>query len=94
MPSPGANVTGDGRFARSVYITGVTVAISFRPPPRARFFVAPPRFFAQEQRNGVELAVGGGSFCLGKRRTRRRVKIKRGKPLDRVSPLNPLPDLL
>ena len=29
--------------------------------PKARFFGAPPRFFAQEQRNGVELAVGGGA---------------------------------
>ena len=37
---------------------------------KARFFGAPPRFFAQEQRNGVELAVGGGGFCPGKRRTR------------------------
>ena len=26
---------------------------------QARFFGAPPRFFAQEQRNGVESAVGG-----------------------------------
>ena len=29
--------------------------------PKARFFGAPPRFFAQEQRNGVERAVGGGA---------------------------------
>ena len=133
---------------------------------KARFFGAPPRFFAQEQRNGVELAVGGIDFCPGKRRTRtiprhppaprpksgeerpvyrgssahanggatrvkkrfslaarhrffgqapkkwgriagqaidplpayRRTRTKRktrrGKPLDRVSPLNPLPDLI
>ena len=62
LPSPGANGICYGRFARSVYCTGVTVVIRFRPPPKARFFGAPPRFFAQEQRNGVELAVGGGSF--------------------------------
>ena len=30
--------------------------------PKARFFGAPPRFFAQEQRNGVELAVGADGF--------------------------------
>ena len=62
LPSPGANGICYGRFARSVYCTGVTVVIRFRPPPKARFFGAPPRFFAQEQRNGVGLAVGGGSF--------------------------------
>ena len=37
---------------------------------KARFFGAPPRFFAQEQRNGVELAVGATTHCPGKRRTR------------------------
>ena len=40
--------------------------------PKARFFGAPPRFFAQEQRNGVELAVGGRGFCPRERRTRNR----------------------
>ena len=70
LPSPGANGIGYGRFARSVKLTGVTVVIRFRPPPKARFFGAPPRFFAQEQRNGVESAVGGRDFCPGKRRTR------------------------
>ena len=46
-----------------------------QPPwrhPKARFFGAPPRFFAQEQRNGVELAVGGRGFCPRERRTRNR----------------------
>ena len=134
--------------------------------PKARFFGAPPRFFAQEQRNGVESAVGGNDphprnrrtrrkpqtstspspsrakmskdnrgrsahanggaagvkkrFSLAARhrffgqapkkwgriagqgndhlptyrRTRRKRKTRRGKPLDRVSPLNPLPDLM
>ena len=38
--------------------------------PKARFFGAPPRFFAQEQRNGVELAAGGRDFYPRKRRTR------------------------
>ena len=38
--------------------------------PKARFFGAPPRFFAQEQRNGVESAVGGRDFYPRKRRTR------------------------
>ena len=56
LPSPGANGICYGRFARPVYCTGVTVVIRFRPPPKARFFGAPPRFFAQEQRNGVEWA--------------------------------------
>ena len=55
-PSPGANGIGDGRFARSVLLAGVTVVIGLRLPPKARFFGAPPRFFAQEQRNGVERA--------------------------------------
>ena len=29
------------------------------PPPQALFFGAPPRFFGQDQRNGVELAAQG-----------------------------------
>ena len=40
--------------------------------PKARFFGAPPRFFAQEQRNGVELAAGGIDFYPRRRRTRNR----------------------
>ena len=54
LPSPGANGICYGRFARLVDCAGVTVVISFRSPPTARFFGAPPRFFAQEQRNGVD----------------------------------------
>ena len=38
--------------------------------PKARFFGAPPRFFAQEQRNGVEWAVGATNYRPRKRRTR------------------------
>ena len=38
--------------------------------PKARFLGAPPRFFAQGQRNGVERAVGGRDFYPRKRRTR------------------------
>ena len=76
MPSPGANVTGDGRFARSVKLTGVTVVIRFRLAPKARFFGAPPRFFAQEQRNGVERAAGGIDFYPRRRRTRSRAQIR------------------
>ena len=38
--------------------------------PKARFFGAPPRFFAQEQRNGVERAVGATNYLPRKRRTR------------------------
>ena len=38
--------------------------------PKARFFGAPPRFFAQEQRNGVERAVGRRDYLPRKRRTR------------------------
>ena len=34
LPSPGANVTGCGRFARVVELAGVTVVISFRLPPK------------------------------------------------------------
>ena len=63
LPSPGANGICYGRFARLVDCAGVTVVISFRSPPKARFFGAPPRFFGQEQRNGVELAAGGRGFC-------------------------------
>ena len=70
LPSPGANGIGYGRFARSVKLTGVTVVIRFRLAPKARFFGAPPRFFAQEQRNGVEWAVGEKEYCPTKRRTR------------------------
>ena len=40
------------------------------PTTQARFFGAPPRFFAQEQRNGVELAVGATIQRPRKRRTR------------------------
>jgi len=39
---------------------------------KARFFGAPPRFFAQEQRNGVESAVGGNDPHPRNRRTRRK----------------------
>ena len=63
-----------------------------QPPwrhPKARFFGAPPRFFAQEQRNGVERAVGGRDFCPGKRRTRTNPKEKGGTPGE-GSPLDPL----
>ena len=84
LPSPGANGICYGRFARSVYCTGVTVVIRFRPPPKARFFGAPPRFFAQEQRNGVERAAGGIDFCPRKWRTRTRLvdgETKKDAPL-------------
>ena len=91
LPSPGANGICYGRFARPVYCTGVTVVIRFRPPPKARFFGAPPRFFAQEQRNGVERAAGGRDFYPRKRRTRTNVK-KRGNPR-RGFPLGPPPAL-
>ena len=70
LPSPGANGICYGRFARLVDCAGVTVVISFRSPPKARFFGAPPRFFAQEQRNGVERAAGGRDYYPIKRRTR------------------------
>ena len=46
---------------------------------QARFFGAPPRFFAQEQRNGVERAAGGRDFCPGERRTRTGRKKAGGK---------------
>ena len=65
LPSPGANGIGYGRFARSVDLAGVTVVYRFRLPPKARFFGAPPRFFAQEQRNGVELAGPALSIARG-----------------------------
>ncbi len=55
---------------------------------QARFFGAPPRFFAQEQRNGVERAVGGNDPHPRKRRTRRSVKKKGGNPW-RGFPLSP-----
>ena len=32
------------------------------PPPQAPFFGAPPRFFGQDQRNGVEQAAQGKDF--------------------------------
>ena len=72
MPSPGANGIDYGRFAQSVDLAGVTVVYRFRLPPKARFFGAPPRFFAQEQRNGVESAVGGNDPHPRNRRTRRK----------------------
>ena len=65
LPSPGANGIGYGRFARSVDLAGVTVVYRFRLPPKARFFGAPPRFFAQEQRNGVEWAGPALSIARG-----------------------------
>ena len=79
LPSPGANGIGYGRFARSVDLAGVTVVYRFRLPPKARFFGAPPRFFAQEQRNGVERAAGGGSFCPRGRRTRTVARVQGAK---------------
>ena len=48
----------------------VSLSLSAYAYHQARFFGAPPRFFAQEQRNGVESVVGGGSFFPRKRRTR------------------------
>ena len=52
---------------------GGTEHVTWRRP-KARFFGAPPRFFAQEQRNGVERAAGGRGFCPRKRRTRNRAR--------------------
>ena len=80
LPSPGANGIDYGRFARSVKLTGVTVVIRFRLAPKARFFGAPPRFFAQEQRNGVEWAAGGNEYNQRKRRTRTKQIIKGETP--------------
>ena len=65
LPSPGANGICYGRFAQSVDLAGVTVVYRFRLPPKARFFGAPPRFFAQEQRNGVEWAGPALSIARG-----------------------------
>ena len=79
MPSPGANGIDYGRFAQSVDLAGVTVVYRFRLPPKARFFGAPPRFFAQEQRNGVERAAGGRDFCPGERRTRTVARVQSAK---------------
>ena len=80
LPSPGANGICYGRFARSVTLAGVTVLLRFRLSPKARFFGAPPRFFAQEQRNGVELAVGATIHLPRKRRTRTRHKGEVSRP--------------
>ncbi len=80
LPSPGANGICYGRFARSVTLAGVTVLLRFRLSPKARFFGAPPRFFAQEQRNGVELAVGATIHLPRKRRTRTRHKGEISRP--------------
>ena len=49
---------------------------SCRGGTQARFFGAPPRFFAQEQRNGVERAAGGIDFYPRRRRTRSRAQIR------------------
>ena len=49
---------------------------SCRGGTQARFFGAPPRFFAQEQRNGVESAVGGIDFYPRRRRTRSRAQMR------------------
>ena len=57
----------------SVGEAGGTELLPWRHP-KARFFGAPPRFFAQEQRNGVERAVGGRDFYPRKRRTRNRAR--------------------
>ena len=65
LPSPGANGICYDRFAQSVDLAGVTVVYRFRLPPKARFFGAPPRFFAQEQRNGVEWAGPALSIARG-----------------------------
>ncbi len=80
LPSPGANGICYGRFARSVTLAGITVLLRFRLSPKARFFGAPPRFFAQEQRNGVELAVGATIHLPRKRRTRTRHKGEISRP--------------
>ena len=76
LPSPGANGICYGRFARSVYCTGVTVVIRFRPPPKARFFGAPPRFFGQAPKKWGRIAAGGNDHHPRKRRTRRKCKNK------------------
>ena len=84
MPSPGENGIGYGRFARLVKLAGVTVVVSSRLPPKARFFGAPPRFFAQEQRNGVERAVGVRDFYPTKRRTRTKLRHPPAPPQSRA----------
>ena len=71
LPSPGANGICYDRFAQSVDLAGVTVVIRFRLAPKARFFGAPPRFFAQEQRNGVERAGPARSIARGTAHTQK-----------------------
>ena len=51
---------------------------------KARFFGAPPRFFAQEQRNGVEQAVGVRDFYPTKRRTRTKLRHPPAPPQSRA----------
>ena len=52
------------------------------------------RFFGQAPKKWGRMAAGANDHLPTYRRTRTNPRInKRGKPLDRVSPLNPLPDL-
>ena len=51
-------------------LSGRHCTFTLPPTNQARFFGAPPRFFAQEQRNGVERAVGATIHRPTKRRTR------------------------
>ncbi len=51
-------------------LSGRHCTFTLPPTTQARFFGAPPRFFAQKQRNGVERAVGRRDYLPRKRRTR------------------------
>ena len=51
-------------------LSGRHCTFTLPPTTQARFFGAPPRFFAQKQRNGVERAVGATTHRPRKRRTR------------------------
>ena len=51
------------------------------------------RFFGQAPKKWGRIAGQANDHLPTYRRTRTKRKTRRGKPLDRVSPLNPLPDL-
>ena len=79
LPSPGANVIGFGYFARLVYLTGVTVVISFRLPPKRVSLGLHPVSLRKSKEMGwngqgqcglpLRPTWGGGGWVSGERRT-------------------------
>ena len=87
-PQSRAKMSNDHR-GRSAHANGGAAGVKKRFSLAARH-----RFFGQAPKKWGRIAGQGNENLPTYRRTRTKRKKRRGKPLDRVSPLNPLPDLM